>query len=967
MPSSTSLHFSNHSVLKGSPFESLLELIQTPEYSNYKRSNFPTLQRLERSPPSSIIHSGRQNKPAEPSFPHALSMHTRGKSKAFARGRKGRSHAVPHNSQLPTPLNSKPKSPPDPKMVHNPYQRQNNLLDARQDGTLDSQASMLKHYDGVQQMNEEMTLQDIKEYVVDNIGDGSMDTPEHLLDSRDVLAKIYLTVTEYIKSVCFQSYKNPAPPGFRANKTPRSFVTYTGAVIAHINDEILAKFSRVKNLRIFNEISGDRSISNVRDYIINHLSRTVQDGTNSNARTDLHKLPILRDKAAHEYLLQNATGEMVTVASEPDEVTVDLKHINNGLIKTGDYWALLSSNLNWNSVGRANEPTFLSYNKMQWNEHYNCVVAMWFQSKTLTTTPTTWTPDRHNYQTCVMFSLALIWLMKDGINRTIGNGERRNNYKLNDALLLFPRGKAKDGHLTNAIRKTVPEERRGSMDATCIRSGAATALANSNDVTFDESIARGGWSSGTNRDNYVQWVIKTVVVGMLCLAGYPDNRMHPVCPRLDCLPTPLRQKMELYIQSLYRNKLDEFKPHGRLYNMAKAVHATLLMRFSDFLRDHGNEHQVVVHMVSRLSDRDANFLAPGEDALCVLCHAGSIIKDDFELQIKQSLERRFVESPLHAKFREIQAEMSRQAVERESTESALRNVISQFHDTVKVLQEKLEEFSNRRDTSSESVMQSTSPTRAHGVSPSPNDGSPSSLTENGATPANDSSQSAPDSGSLPRQLHPFFSIPRDSRGRQLVPGQQTITGMARAARPVENQTLRAPGRYNYVEVLRDDTLSQILEKEYQHGQFENCWPFPSIKTVNGVSYFGNNQVPDSTKYRIALHLAFLLLLPEQRMRLVSKEPMWKEEDRAPAFKAVDERYYAMRAMLDGSPANCRVKPCHQGVANYVSGKSVVPKLEKYNLFSSYDPADPTACLTGHSPDLAIDCDNYAKDNTVRMP
>jgi hypothetical protein len=175
-----------------------------------------------------------------------------------------------------------------------------------------------------------------------------------------------------------------------------SLIGYFGKIVHYINEKIVSKHS-VHHRNIFQDDYGEYSYTQIIEYIKKTCSRTNREGINSNANLDCTKIPLGRE-TTDDYPFMEYAGQF------------DLVHVNSGMYKRGEYWQMLSSAMNYSSCGRGGEPSYVSYHKMMWNQVHQCIVATWFQSKTLFGNPTTWVTDRKHPEICVMFCFGLVWI-----------------------------------------------------------------------------------------------------------------------------------------------------------------------------------------------------------------------------------------------------------------------------------------------------------------------------------------------------------------------------------------------------------------------------------------------------------------------------------------------------------------------------------------------------------------------------
>ena len=210
--------------------------------------------------------------------------------------------------------------------------------------------------------------------------------------------------------------------------------------------------------------------------------------------------------------------------------------------------------------------------------------------------------------------------------------------------------------VTTAIRECIPEELeylKEKFSGKSIRYGASTHLHTDRSVTFDESIARGGWSSGTSRDHYVFIQLAAMMAPMLSLAGFPDPTVDPVSPSLkpivDNLSLPAmarlgstvatkirwRDIME-YIDKLYLIGIPEFKPNGRLRPLLMAVTASCIMDFEHQVKTYGGflVHDVSLHMCDALCR--TKLVRSWTQAEKILIEWSRAIRHDFETRVASS-------------------------------------------------------------------------------------------------------------------------------------------------------------------------------------------------------------------------------------------------------------------------------------------------------------------------------------------
>lgn len=307
-------------------------------------------------------------------------------------------------------------------------------------------------------------------------------------------------------------------------------------------------------------------------------------------------------------------------------VGVDLKTILRSLFASAQFGTnsspfqkMLLLNLTWAAIGRGGEPKFLSYDKMYWEPHFQCVVCKWLQIKQLTVMPTSFTRDASIPELCVLSTFALYWMMEQGLSREEGTFDHHRSNAYRHGNKVFPDyARQSEGSLTKAmnrfIRDNIPAACGDAKDLFTIKSlryGGATTVQSNKTVTFDSSLARGGWASGTSRDNYTFILLVLILAPMMALAGFPDPDCEPVMPRLNILvrETPykhLNQPLDWnginrLLDQLYLISVPSFLPGGRLRPMLEVCTACLIMNFDHFFKTYGGrQHPVILKMVECL-------------------------------------------------------------------------------------------------------------------------------------------------------------------------------------------------------------------------------------------------------------------------------------------------------------------------------------------------------------------------------
>ena len=190
----------------------------------------------------------------------------------------------------------------------------------------------------------------------------------------------------------------------------------------------------------------------MKEYISVQGSRARLEGTNNLGDEDYDTLPLTRDD--HEVFYIDPQTNPDSMLAEPlKQKKVSMLSVCTEMFKRGAYWELLASTMNWNSVGRGGEAGLTSYQKMQWNNIFNVIVASWYQQKTLISTPTTWIADFCHPELCVLFSMACCWMCKDGINRPLHNS--RDKVEKRYSMRVFSSRPISTRNVTSSIRKGI--------------------------------------------------------------------------------------------------------------------------------------------------------------------------------------------------------------------------------------------------------------------------------------------------------------------------------------------------------------------------------------------------------------------------------------------------------------------------------------------------------------------------------
>jgi hypothetical protein len=289
---------------------------------------------------------------------------------------------------------------------------------------------------------------------------------------------------------------------------------------------------------------------------------------------------------------------------------VSMQNICRRMFQREEFTPCLKLLFTYFGVGRGGESKFLNYNRWYYCNRFNMLFMQWFQRKTLKSNPSAFAPDYEIPEMSIWLMLGCFWACRDGLARPNGIGEphsalrRKSSYVFQD--LHAMRDDSVAGQLTSAIRSKIPAQLRKYYSVKSLRYGACTHMNWDVNVTTDETIALGGWSSHSNRDFYVWTYLASVIPPALSLAGYPDPRVIPSMPdSSECFRQgEPDQKMTIpqfnnFVIHLYVINLPEFQPPaGRMRDLLMSVTAAMIMHFDYIYHKYGGHHLYVKKMVN---------------------------------------------------------------------------------------------------------------------------------------------------------------------------------------------------------------------------------------------------------------------------------------------------------------------------------------------------------------------------------
>jgi hypothetical protein len=421
-------------------------------------------------------------------------------------------------------------------------------------------------------------------------------------------------------------------------------------------------------------------------------------------------------------------------------------------------------------------------------------------------------------------------------------------------------------------------------------------------------------------DSYVSWAVRTLLAPMMVLAGYAAPRTKRVVLSLTCLSEDRRKQMLILGNNLFPNQIPDFEQGGRLHPMYLVVLATVLMHFEHMCNKYGEDDHFVNKLITSMQDHNHPVLTDSlEEPSIVLLDISRQIRSNFHYRIAQSkaeasttdpvLLRRFQDAL--EQVEQLNTEIGKLRTEKRDMEASNHDMKHSLDNTVNAVGAMLNKINTLLSSGEPGQLSLHS---NHTVSPSDN----SSLNSVTAQVENTSDlpspcrlegslaveQSplvpSPDIAANRETTRPQFKVPRRPDGGLQMRGQQTLLGMLNpAARLATHQVqlsrqarvsnLKAPPlrRSTFVSYPPPDgnaTLSELLEGEHQRGAFRQLHPFKKIVGNHG---FDGGNAQEKTKFRTALCVAFHLLDPHHRVRMVS-DVSWERDGDDGWLKAFEE-------------------------------------------------------------------------------
>lgn len=887
----------------------------------------------------------------------------------------------------PSPsVSSPPTTQPPPSLTT----RLANVKAGNAKNTKDQKKSHLSHYDKIQTCALDFTWKDMEVFSTTTISPPSTITPNWTPQEENVeLVKCQMmqSLRDYVDRVTSHEYDHEV--GAITLDTLR---LYVGTIIEAFQ-QLLKKSHVPVCSRLFAE---GTSLTQFKNWVTSNWNKSHRDGNNSLGKVDFKCLTLPRTSEGDDIIGFSKEGlHNISQLSKK----ISLLFINEKLFRKGKYTEGLSNSLNFICVGRACEPFMCSYDRMGWHPPLNSTLLGWYQSKTGISTPLTIIPDFTHFETCVFNGLGCLWMLEDGLFRD-GGEDKSKVIEYRNAHMIFSTTMSSE-KVNRAIKDTLPDGVAFSVTNKSIRRGAASHMANTPGISYFETLSRGGWSTGTNMDVYLEWSLASMQPSLLALAGYPDIRMKAVNPSTGCLPEDRRQQCTVYLEFLFPNKLPCFKQSGRLFSVRNIVLATMIMNFNEMVRKYGPRHPVPQCMMLKWDEAASCAGGDGqevvqEDPRAVLRDMSSMLRRDFDKRVKESAISASVDPSLLRAFNAQKETMQQVLLGMQERERANE----EKWDTVK---ERLSQLERDNEKLRNSIGQLLShimiqnPRSAVTAPQTPS--SPSKCAKRAAevSPPDQEQQQKKvkavlDSLNGPvtvppasvvetpaKMIHPYFGGVKKSKSKVMSQKVASVPPKVQQSDPKAAAIIaqvRFPSHLNpNMPPLRmDSKLSSLLEWEYGAQTFAQLFPFSRI--VHNTYFTGGFVSGEANKYRTALNVAFQLLTPEQQQWMCKggwpKDPIIRKE----AFKDVDILYYWLDAMfLTSRIVRQNMRPTVSSVCNRFRDKRWKEKFPSYNKFQKWEADGPslrasdfpfqhTSCLRKNVQDY---CNMYCSKSSQFKP
>jgi len=287
---------------------------------------------------------------------------------------------------------------------------------------------------------------------------------------------------------------------------------------------------------------------------------------------------------------------------ETEYCDVDLNSILKAMLKDASInpelamYSLLIL-LTYLSVGRGGEGKFARWEGSFWDAYLKTFVTNWLQTKTLEEGEMPYPSDKELFSCDLYFLFGVFFTLCDGLFR---DRNESNKKKMAAKNFIFPalhcyRDEYVAKKISELLTKYSPDAHKSSTSAKSLRIGSNTVLAMHRDITFHMQQARGGWTSGSRSDVYLEICPELTYYAGACLSGWSNctKIIHP--PNLECLGPEVESKLNLFMSHLYifdPLTMPRFAERGNLRPFLRTVTASILRFHEDFIAEYGASHKL---------------------------------------------------------------------------------------------------------------------------------------------------------------------------------------------------------------------------------------------------------------------------------------------------------------------------------------------------------------------------------------
>ena len=337
-------------------------------------------------------------------------------------------------------------------------------------------------------------------------------------------------------------------------------------------------------------------------------------------------------------------GEPPDPAMAAEFRNVDQVSVFTELFRRAQFTRLVECLFTASGIGRSGEVKFMNYLTMFMDCYFGLMFSAWFQRKVLKSNFAGFVPEYDIPECCCYLGVGCFWACDDGLSRPDGIGEPKSP-KRRRAYFVFQdlhsiQDSSVAGRITGHIRSVIPDWLKNFFTGKSFRYASMSKLAWDPAVTYDESVALGGWTTSTNRDHYVWEYLISIIPAVLSLADYPDCRVLPYNPTAGMLffhqslsveQRFTKETYESFIQKLYIIDLPEFKfPNTPQRNFLVVVTAVMIMHFDYFYDKYGIQHAYCRKMVHTTMRSGVPYADTQSNAIELLQKWSRIVKDDFK-------------------------------------------------------------------------------------------------------------------------------------------------------------------------------------------------------------------------------------------------------------------------------------------------------------------------------------------------